>query len=103
MKLFSTAATIDALGPDFRYTTRLYTDGEIERGTLVGSLVVRGSGDPTFGGRYTGGDLTRTFRQWADSLKAQGIRRISGNVIGDDDVFDDRALGEGWQWDDLVW
>ncbi|MEM1054964.1 MAG: D-alanyl-D-alanine carboxypeptidase/D-alanyl-D-alanine-endopeptidase [Bacteroidota bacterium] len=103
MKLFSTAATLDALGPEFRYTTRLYADGEIRRGTLYGSLVVRGSGDPTFGGRYNGGDLTRTFRQWADSLKAQGVRRISGNVIGDDDVFDDRALGEGWQWDDLVW
>ena len=103
MKLFSTAAAIDALGKDFRYDTHLYADGQVRGGTLYGSLVVRGSGDPTFGGRYSGGDLTRTFRQWADSLKAVGIRRISGNVIGDDDVFDDRALGEGWQWDDLVW
>lgn len=103
MKLFSTAAVLDALGPDYKYTTRLYADGQIRGGTLAGSLVVRGSGDPTFGGRYAGGDLTRTFRQWADSLKARGVRRISGNVIGDDNVFDDRALGEGWQWDDLVW
>ena len=103
MKLFSTAAALDALGTDFRYDTHLYADGQVRGGTLPGSLVVRGSGDPTFGGRYSGGDLTRTFRQWADSLKANGIRRISGHVIGDDDVFDDRALGEGWQWDDLVW
>ncbi|MEM6326631.1 MAG: D-alanyl-D-alanine carboxypeptidase/D-alanyl-D-alanine-endopeptidase [Bacteroidota bacterium] len=103
MKLFSTAALLDALGPDFKYTTRLYADGDVRDGTLLGSLVVRGSGDPTFGGRYTGGDLTRTFRQWADSLKAMGVRRITGDVIGDDDVFDDRALGDGWQWDDLVW
>ncbi len=103
MKLFSTAGVLDKLGTDFRYTTRLYADGEIRGGTLVGSLVVRGSGDPTMGARYTSGDLTRTFRQWADSLKASGVRRISGSVIGDDDVFDDRALGEGWSWDDLVW
>ncbi|GAB5535189.1 MAG: D-alanyl-D-alanine carboxypeptidase/D-alanyl-D-alanine-endopeptidase [Rubricoccaceae bacterium] len=103
MKLFSTAAILDALGPDYRYKTRLYASGPVENGTLQGSLVVRGSGDPTFGGRYTGGDLTRVLRQWADSLEARGIQRITGSVVGDDDVFDDEALGMGWSWDDLVW
>ena len=103
MKLLTTAAVLDALGPDFRYTTRLYADGDVQNGTLTGGLVVRGAGDPTFGGRYSDGDLTRTFRQWADSLKAQGIRRVQGVVVGDDDVFDDVHLGQGWQWDDLVW
>lgn len=103
MKLLSTAAALDALGPDFRYRTRLYAEGEIQNGTLLGALVVRGSGDPTFGGRYTDGDLTRVFRQWADSLQALGVRRVQGPVIGDDDVFDNVHLGQGWQWDDLVW
>ena len=103
MKLFTTAAVLDALGPDFRYETRLYANGGVSNGTLEGGLVVRGSGDPTFGGRYTGGDLTLVFRQWADSLRALGVRRVAGVVVGDDDVFDDVALGEGWQWDDLVW
>lgn len=103
MKLFTTAAALDALGPDFRYETRLYADGEVDRGTLRGALVVRGAGDPTFGGRYTGGDLTLVFRQWADSLKAAGIRRVAGPIVGDDDVFDDVHLGEGWSWDDLKW
>ena len=103
MKLYSTAAALDVLGPDYRYATRLYADGDVRGGTLMGSLVVRGSGDPTIGGRYTDGDLTQTFRAWADSLKAAGIRRVTGHLIGDDDVFDDRALGQGWQWDDLVW
>ena len=103
MKLVSTAAALDALGPDYVYRTRLYADGPVQNGTLRGSLVVRGSGDPTFGGRYTGGDLTLVLRQWADSLQASGIRRITGSVIGDDDVFDDVGLGEGWSWDDLVW
>ena len=103
MKLLTTAAVLDALGPDFRYQTRLYADGEIQNGTLLGGLVVRGAGDPTFGGRYSDGDLTRTFRQWADSLRALGVRRVQGPVIGDDDVFDNLPLGQGWQWDDLVW
>lgn len=103
MKLVSTASVLDALGPDFRYTTRLYANGTVANGTLLGSLVVRGSGDPTFGGRYTGGDLTLTFRQWADSLAARGVRRIVGPIVGDDDVFDEVGLGAGWSWDDLVW
>lgn len=103
VKLFTTAAVLDALGPDFRYTTRLYADGDVRGGTLHGSLVVRGAGDPTFGGRYTGGDLMMTFRAWADSLSARGIRRITGPVVGDDDVFDDLGLGAGWSWDDLVY
>ena len=103
MKLLTTAAALDALGPDFRYRTRLYADGEVQNGTLRGGLVVRGAGDPTLGGRYSDGDMMRTFRQWADSLQALGIRRIQGPVIGDDDVFDNVHLGQGWQWDDLVW
>ncbi len=103
MKLLTTAAALDALGPDFRYKTRLYADGDIRNGTLEGSLVVRGAGDPTFGGRYNDGDLTQTFRQWADSLQANGIRRVRGVVVGDDDIFDNLQLGQGWQWDDLKW
>ena len=103
MKLVSTAAALDALGPDFRYQTRLYADGEVRGTTLHGSLVVEGSGDPTFGGRYADGDATRVFRAWADSLKAAGILRVTGAVIGDDDVFDDEALGKGWMVEDLVW
>ena len=103
MKLVTTAAALDALGPDFRYTTRLYADGERRGSTLPGALVVRGAGDPTFGGRYADGDITRTFRAWADSLHAAGIRRVTGPIIGDDDVFDDVRLGRGWSWDDLVW
>ena len=103
MKLLSTAAALDALGPDFRYQTRLYAEGEVANGTLNGALVVRGAGDPTFGGRFADDDLTRVFRQWADSLAAMGVRRIRGPIIGDDDVFDNVGLGEGWQWDDLVW
>ena len=103
MKLFTTAAVLDALGPAFQYETQLYADGQVTNGTLRGGLVVRGAGDPSFGRRRNNEDMTRVFRQWADSLAARGIRRVIGPVVGDDDVFDNVHLGEGWQWDDLVW
>jgi serine-type D-Ala-D-Ala carboxypeptidase/endopeptidase (penicillin-binding protein 4) len=98
-KLYTSAAALQLLGPDFRYETRLLMDGEIREGVLHGNLVVQGSGDPTIGGRFTGGDRTLLFRQWADSLRATGIHRIEGDIIGDDDVFDDVPLGMGWTWD----
>ncbi|WP_420457184.1 D-alanyl-D-alanine carboxypeptidase/D-alanyl-D-alanine endopeptidase [Rubrivirga sp.] len=103
MKLLATAAALDQLGPGFRYRTRLYADGPVQNGTLLGALVVQGSGDPSFGGRFRNGDALATFREWADSLRALGIRRVQGPVVGDDDVFDDVHLGQGWQWDDLKW
>ncbi|SHK06212.1 D-alanyl-D-alanine carboxypeptidase/D-alanyl-D-alanine endopeptidase [Rhodothermus profundi] len=102
-KLFITAAALEQLGPDFRYVTRLLADGPIVDGVLQGNLIVRGSGDPAIGGRFTDGDRTATFRAWADSLRRKGIQRIAGDLIGDDDYFDDTPLGTGWSWDDLTY
>lgn len=105
MKLYTTAAALDLFGADHRFTTRLYADGPVEGATLRGNLVVRGGGDPTLGGAYFADqdktDRLAPFRAFADSLRARGITRIEGDVVGDDDVFDDLTLGYGWAWDDL--
>ena len=106
-KLLTTAAALDALGPGFRYTTTLWADGPVREGTLDGHLVVQGTGDPTIGDRLfeedypTEGDPAALFRAWADSLRAAGITAVTEHVIGDDDVFDDTELGNGWAWDDV--
>jgi serine-type D-Ala-D-Ala carboxypeptidase/endopeptidase (penicillin-binding protein 4) len=106
MKVLTTAAALEALGPDYRYLTEVFVMGE-RRGDFVdGHLVVRGAGDPTISDRQftthypTNGDPHAVFRQWADSLAAAGIRRVGGHVIGDDSIFDDELLGRGWAWDD---
>ena len=41
------------------------------------------------------------FDEWAAALKAAGITRIDGNVVGDASAFDSRGLGQGWSWDYL--
>jgi D-alanyl-D-alanine carboxypeptidase/D-alanyl-D-alanine-endopeptidase (penicillin-binding protein 4) len=94
LKLFTTATALDALGPDFRYVTRLYLDGSAEGDVLRGDLVLRGSGDPTFGSRNAGGE--DPFATWARELAESGVRRVEGRLIGDDDVFDDNPYAEGW-------
>ena len=103
-KLYTTAVALDQLGPDFSYTTNLFAERDaVTEGVLESNLVVMGSGDPVIGGRYNDGDITAVFRAWADSLKAAGIRRIEGDIIGDDNLFDDLQLGYGWSWDDEPW
>ena len=99
-KLYTTAAALDQLGPGYRYRTEVFIDGPVVDGVLEGNVIVRGSGDPAIGGRFNGGDRTAVFRAWADSLRALGITRINGDLIGDDDIFDDTPLGYGWSWDD---
>jgi D-alanyl-D-alanine carboxypeptidase/D-alanyl-D-alanine-endopeptidase (penicillin-binding protein 4) len=101
MKLVTSSAALETLGPGFRYRTAVAATGPVSGGVLRGDLVVVGSGDPTIAADFRGGDPLAVFRTWADSLRAHGVRRITGRIIGDDDVFDDLALGRGWAWDDL--
>ena len=100
-KLLVAAAILDALGPDFQFQTELLAGGPIENGVLKGPLIVRGGGDPSIGGRFHGGDRLSIFKQWSRALKEKGIRQIDGDIIGDDNLFDDIPYGKGWQWDDL--
>jgi len=81
-KLYTTSAALELLGTDFRYETHVWTNGEIQNGTLKGDIIVQGSGDPTISGRFNDDDRTKTFRDWAADLKAKGITRIEGNFIG---------------------
>ncbi|KPP99573.1 MAG: D-alanyl-D-alanine carboxypeptidase / D-alanyl-D-alanine-endopeptidase DacB [Bacteroidetes bacterium HLUCCA01] len=98
-KLYTTAAGLELLGPEYHYHTRLWKMGSVEDGVFRGSLIVEGSGDPTISGRFNDGDRTEVMRKWAEELKAQGITRIEGNIIGDDSLFDDVRLGRAWSWD----
>lgn len=100
MKIVTMSVAAARLGWDYRFPTTLEATGPIANGTLAGDLVITGSGDPTISDR--GGSPTRVFESWADQLRAAGITRITGRIIGDDNRFDDRPLGEGWAWDDMT-
>jgi D-alanyl-D-alanine carboxypeptidase/D-alanyl-D-alanine-endopeptidase (penicillin-binding protein 4) len=95
MKLFTTAAGLYYLGPEFRYNTFLLTDGVVENGALTGNVVLYGTGDPTLSDRF-GGKLN-VLEAFADSLLALGVREVRGDVIGDGTYFRGSGTGEGWQ------
>lgn len=95
MKLFTTAAALYYLGPDFRYNTFLMATGPIRDGVLEGDLVLYGTGDPSFSDRF-GGRLN-VFNAFADTLQALGVREIRGSIVGDGSYFSGAGAAEGWQ------
>ncbi len=104
MKMYTTAAALCLLKPQYRYETDFVTNGAIDKqGVLAGDLVIKGSGDPTWSWRFYDGNYDSVMVRFVDSLKAQGVTRIKGNIIGDDNVFDDVSRGYGWSWDDEVY
>lgn len=99
LKLFTTAAALLLLGPDYKFETEIFSRGKVDGSILIGDLIIRGNGDPAISGRFYGDDMLKIFNDWADSLLEKGIDEIKGNIIGDDNLFDDQGLGEGWAWD----
>jgi D-alanyl-D-alanine carboxypeptidase/D-alanyl-D-alanine-endopeptidase (penicillin-binding protein 4) len=101
MKLITGAAALKKLGSDFHYQTTVQTDGSIANNTLLGNLLIIGSGDPTISARFGSGNHFSIFENWANQLKSLGITKIQGDIIGIDDRFDAQRIGYGWSWDDL--
>ncbi len=94
-KIPTTAAALISLGPEYKFRTQFYYSGEIVDSVLIGDLVVVGNGDPTFYTRFFE-DSRVPFFSLADTLLQMGIREIDGDIIGDDNAFDDRRYGYGW-------
>ena len=99
MKILTLAATADALGWDYRFTTTLETRGAVTDGVLHGDLVVRSNGDPSINSRDRRADAV--LSEWTRALQAAGIFSIDGRIVGDDQAFDDEGIGAGWAWDYL--
>lgn len=97
-KLFTSSASLLLLGSDYQFKTKILTDGKIENNSLKGNLIVQGVGDPTISGRFNRNNLLQIFESWADSLLERDIYEITGNLIGDDNSFDEIRFGKGWEY-----
>ncbi|MBA3340743.1 MAG: D-alanyl-D-alanine carboxypeptidase/D-alanyl-D-alanine-endopeptidase [Gemmatimonadaceae bacterium] len=97
LKMLTTAVALEELGPNYQFSTDVLHDGTVGAdGTLTGNVYLRGDGDPTLGGRYLSGGPAAPMNLLADQIAARGIRRITGEVIGDATAFDDQRIPEGW-------
>jgi D-alanyl-D-alanine carboxypeptidase/D-alanyl-D-alanine-endopeptidase (penicillin-binding protein 4) len=99
MKVYVTTTAFKYLGTNFRYRTPVVGRGNLDsQGVWQGDLLVRGSGDPTFSGRFEADDkhVTARLERLAQRLITSGIRRVTGNVYGFDDVYEENYWGRGW-------
>ena len=88
-KLAVTYASLLALGPSYRFSTDVLGEGELDGAVWRGDVVLKGYGDPTLS--------TLDLLSLASQLRSQGIRRVSGHVVGDESYFDTRRTGPGWK------
>ncbi|MBP7146109.1 MAG: D-alanyl-D-alanine carboxypeptidase/D-alanyl-D-alanine-endopeptidase [Acidobacteria bacterium] len=89
VKLFTTACALERLGPALRLGTLFLADAAPDAaGVLHGSLYVRGSGNPLLKGE----DLWAALRE----LAALGVRRIQGDLVVDDGLFEPPGRPASW-------
>ncbi len=100
MKLVTLAVAAERLGWDFTFETTVVTTGTLDSdGVLHGDLILRGSGDPSLGVGDTHAE--QTLDGWAQTIVDQGLRRVDGRLICDDQSIAGTGLGAGWSWDYL--
>ena len=87
MKLVTTYAALDLLGPAWTWKTTAWTESVAVDGVLSGNLYLKGSGDPRFAIEH----LWALLRQ----LRVRGIQQINGDVVLDRTVFDVPAIDPG--------
>src|SRR5262245_3784271 len=110
-KLFTTALGLVQLGPDWRFHTTVIAgrapDGE---GRIAGPVTLVGGGDPNLSGRELPyrvdsppGDGLQAVEDLASQVVARGVRRIDGDIVGDDTVYLWEPYPDGWDLGDAMW
>ena len=101
-KVITSTASLELLGENYRYKTDLAYDGKIDNGTLNGNVYLIGNGDPTLGSwRYNNTKEQVILNKWTKALQSNGIKKVSGNLIGYDKNWETQITPGGWIWDDM--
>lgn len=94
LKVLTTAAALETLGPDFRFETRLAGDFDADSGRVLGDLSVIGGGDPTTD--------DRSIENLVEQLVARGIRHVDGRLVRSPmESFPDTPVSPFWDWGDI--
>jgi D-alanyl-D-alanine carboxypeptidase/D-alanyl-D-alanine-endopeptidase (penicillin-binding protein 4) len=110
-KLFTTSLALTRLGPDFTFQTRVLAGAAPDAdGRIAGNVRLAGGGDPNLSARaipYRVGPITgdplAALGDLADQVAARGVRRIDGDVVGDDSWYVWEPFGNGWSIDDPIY
>lgn len=92
MKMINAVASLDKLGGNYQFRTRLYYTGKVDSCVLRGNLYCKGGMDPAFN--------IDDLNAFVESVKRLGVDTIRGNICADLSMKDGDRWGEGWCWDD---
>ncbi len=101
VKLFTCALALRELGPESTIKTSLYVTAKPADGIVKGDLLVYGRGDPTIGARCEESGFDNSLEKFVDCVDAAGIKKIEGDLIGDDSFFITTPWASGAEWKDL--
>ena len=110
-KLFASALALTRLGPGHRFLTRVTAARRPNaQGVVDGPIVLQGGGDPSLSGREwpyrrngTWVDPLAPLDELAAQLQAAGVRRILGDIVGDDRAYIHEPIPPGWGADDTLY
>ena len=94
-KILTSVVALEKLGADFQWQTKILANKEIENGELAGDLTIYGTGAPDFN--------AANLENLVNQLQAKNLRRIKGNIVGDESFFRGENLGDGWTWNEIQW
>ena len=104
MKLYTVAAGLDRLSPDFRFVTSVYAPTKPDgNGVIKGDLTIYGRGDPSIAARFNSGNYLKGIDDLATRIAAAGVKQVEGDLVGDETFFTGPQYGSGWEWEDLQW
>jgi D-alanyl-D-alanine carboxypeptidase/D-alanyl-D-alanine-endopeptidase (penicillin-binding protein 4) len=104
MKLYTVAAGLDRLSPDFRFVTSVYAPAKPDgNGVIKGDLTIYGRGDPSIAARFNSGNYLKGIDDLSTRIAAAGVKRVEGDLVGDETYFTGPQYGSGWEWEDLQW
>lgn len=104
LKLLTSAAALETLGPMYRFETPVYADALPDAdGTLDGNLYIRGSADPTLGSDRVSGSLSaqQLLQSWSRQIRDLGIRKITGHIYADTSLFSGPSLPDKTNWQNM--
>jgi D-alanyl-D-alanine carboxypeptidase/D-alanyl-D-alanine-endopeptidase (penicillin-binding protein 4) len=103
MKLFTTSAALELLGPDHCFRTIIGFTGSLDKSTgrLDGNIVIKGGGDPALGSENFSSFYEGFIDQWITEISKMGIREINGCIISDDSYYDYQPVPSKWPWEDI--
>ncbi len=91
LKLITSAAALSLI-PDYSFETSVFYYGSISDSILSGDVYIRGGFDPLFN--------TENLDTLISYIKKSGIKKIDGDIYGDNSAIDSLHWGAGWMWDD---